>query len=250
MSDKYGLIGFPLGHSFSKNYFTQKFHSCDIDASYELYPLNDLNEFIPLIEKNPDLRGLNVTIPYKQKIISFLDELTDDAAIINAVNTIKVVRNIDNFNLIGCNTDAPAFESELIEFVGNEPGNALILGTGGASAAVAYSLKKLNWNFKFVSRFKSGDSILSYQAIDKKLLNSMKLIVNTTPVGMYPSIDQAPNIHYFALNENHFLFDLIYNPVDTLFLLKGKQQNAKTRNGLGMLYKQAELAWNIWQDKL
>lgn len=250
MSDRYGLIGFPLGHSFSKNYFTKKFISSDIDASYELYPLNDLNELIPLIEKYPDLKGLNVTIPYKQKIISFLDELKDDAANINAVNTIKIVRKDNNFNLIGWNTDAPAFESELIDFAGNEPGNALILGTGGASAAVAYSLRKLNWDYKFVSRFKSGDSILNYEAIDIKLLNSTRLIVNTTPVGMYPSVDQAPDIPYFALNENHLLFDLVYNPEETIFLLKGKQQNAKTRNGLGMLYKQAELAWNIWQDKL
>lgn len=248
MISRYGLIGYPLSHSFSKKYFTDKFLANDIEAIYELFPLGNIEEFHQLLNQHTDLKGLNVTIPYKKQIIEWLDELSDEARLINAVNTIKISRQNNRFFLKGYNTDAPAFESELLDFAGSTPGNALILGTGGASAAVAFILHKLNWKFRFVSRNPLQNNVISYQSIDEDLIRHTKLIINTTPVGMHPKQDAFPDLPYHTLTDMNLLFDLVYNPELTSFLKKGQLQGTKTRNGLGMLYKQAELAWSIWQQ--
>ncbi len=247
MLSRYGLIGYPLSHSFSKKYFTDKFSTLKIDSLYELFPIESIADLPDLLNEHPDLKGLNVTIPYKRQIIDLLDDLSDEARKINAVNTVKISRVNNNLYLKGFNTDAPAFESELIDFTNNTKGNVLILGTGGASAAVSFVLEKLDWDFRFVSRKPSNEKSISYEALDDALIKKTKLIVNTTPVGMYPNLDNSPHIPYSALSGNHYLFDLVYNPELTEFLKKGQMQGAKIRNGLGMLYKQAELAWSIWQ---
>ncbi len=249
MASNYGLIGFPLGHSFSKIYFTQKFAREDIDAIYNLYPLESIDQIKTLVTDIPDLKGLNVTIPYKQKIIPFLSKLSPEASQIKAVNTITIVKQNGQIALTGYNTDARAFQSELLDFYGCDTGRALILGTGGASAAVAYILGILNWKFNFVSRHPSGNNVIGYNEITESLIENVDLIVNTTPVGMFPEFDNAPGIPYHYLKSKHYLFDLVYNPENTAFMKEGSARGAKVRNGLGMLHKQAELAWNIWQSE-
>lgn len=249
MTKCYGLIGYPLGHSFSKAYFTEKFKSEHIHAAYDLYPITNMDQLLPMIEKLPELCGLNVTIPYKQQVIPFLDSISDEAASINAVNTISIIRKDDKISLTGWNTDAPAFEEQLISFAGGSiPAGALIIGTGGAAAAVAFVLKKLHCNFRFVSRHPQGDDQISYDMVTADRVNQTPLIINATPLGMFPKTDAAPLFPYHALNANHLLFDLIYNPAETQFMALSKQYGAKVCNGLGMLHKQAELAWNIWQS--
>lgn len=249
MKKKYGLIGHPLGHSFSQKYFTDKFNSHNIDASYDLFPLESISELDELLKLHDGLCGFNVTIPYKQQIISKLDSLSESAASINAVNTVKVLITSDGGqHLKGFNTDAPAFEYELVNFVPDYINTALVLGTGGASAAVAFILAKLGWDFKFVSRNPAGNNCIHYSDIDKQLMSKISLIVNTTPLGMYPEIDNYPDIPYHLLTEKHFLFDLVYNPECTAFLQKGRSRGSQIKNGKGMLYKQADLAWDIWQS--
>jgi shikimate dehydrogenase len=248
MASTYGLIGFPLGHSFSKIYFNKKFAIENIDAIYNLYPLENIDNIVKLVADIPYLKGLNVTIPYKQKIIPFLSKLSPEASQINAVNTITIVKQNGQIALTGYNTDAPAFQSELTDFYGCNTGRALILGTGGASAAVAYILGKLNWKFSFVSRNPQGNNIIGYNEITESFIENIDLIVNTTPAGMFPKIGDAPGIPYQYLKSKHYLFDLVYNPENTTFMKEGSARGAKVRNGLGMLHKQAELAWNIWQS--
>ena len=230
MSSRYGLIGYPLSHSFSKKYFTDKFLSLNIDAIYELFPIESIAEFPGLLNKQSNLKGLNITIPYKKQVIHLLDDLSDEARMINAVNTVRITRQNNKLYLKGYNTDAPAFESDLLDFIGGAPGNALILGTGGASAAVAFVLEKLNWNFRFVSRKPVNEKMISYDSLDDDLIQRTKLIVNTTPVGMYPNLNTSPDIPYIGLSNNHFLFDLVYNPELTEFLKKGQMQGANIRN--------------------
>lgn len=249
MFNRYGLIGYPLGHSFSKKYFTEKFTNETLDSEYCLFPIESINELCTLVDNDNTLAGLNVTIPYKQKVIEFLDELSDEAFLINAVNTIKIERTGDKPFLKGYNTDASAFESELFDFIGDKVGNALVLGTGGAAAAVAFVLNKHKWSFKFVSRLPKHHNSISYDDIDENLIKNIDLIVNTTPLGMYPNVETAPEIPYQFLTGNHYLFDLVYNPENTQFLIKGMLNGSKCRNGLNMLYKQAELAWDIWNNK-
>lgn len=249
MTRLFGLIGFPLGHSFSRNYFTQKFLEEGIDAAYQLFPITLIEELPELIKKNPSLHGLNVTIPYKQSVLNYLNTLSYEASEIKAVNTIKI-RKLDGIiSIEGYNTDAPAFESELLNFDSNPGSTALILGTGGAAAAVAYILKKYKYEYKYVSRKPQMDNEISYTQITDSLLERTKLIVNTTPLGMFPNVDEAPHIPYASINKSHLLFDLVYNPVETQFLSLGKKQGAKVLNGLGMLHKQAALAWEIWQSQ-
>lgn len=247
MTSRYGLIGFPLSHSFSKTYFKEKFTRESIDAVYDLFPLEDINGLPGLIKENPDIRGLNVTIPHKQQVVKFLDSVSDEAARINAVNVVKVFVKPNGYRLEGYNTDAPAFESELIDFAGTQPSNALILGTGGASAAVAYVLGKLGWEYKFVSRSPEKEDTIGYLQLNEGIIAQTRLIVNTTPLGMYPGISGCPAIPFSFINADHLLFDLVYNPEQTTFLLNGMKYGAKTRNGLGMLHKQAEMAWEIWK---
>lgn len=242
---KFGLIGYPLSHSFSKKYFTNKFEKESItDAEYELFPIETIEELPKLIADNPDLVGLNVTIPYKEHVIPLLDALEPKAEAIGAVNTIK----IEDGKLIGYNTDYHGFKNSLIKFIGaNElPSKALILGTGGASKAVKATLEDLNIQFQFVSREPTVDQ-LSYQSFSSSNhFQASLLIVNTTPLGMSPNEANLPDLPYDQLSQEHFLYDLVYNPLKTAFMQKGIDAKCWVKNGLEMLHGQAEAAWKIW----
>ena len=250
----FGLIGFPLTHSFSEKYFLEKFQRERIsDVQYKLFPLANLSEFREFILDNPGIRGLNVTIPYKQKIISFLDELDVTAKAIGAVNTIKFVRTADRRRiLIGHNTDAYGFEISIRSFLGKEKPQALILGSGGGSKAVQYVLNKLRIPFTLVSRKKktasSDKNQISYEDLNEKIILENKLIINTSPLGMFPDTESFPPIPYVFLDNSHFIYDLVYNPEETTFLKKGKEQGANIMNGMEMLQLQAERSWQIWNQ--
>ena len=242
--EQYGLIGYPLGHSFSKRYFTEKFLNEGIAATYELYELPDLAEFGTLLS-NSALSGLNVTIPYKEAIIPFLDELDETAQKVGAVNTIRF---LSDGRLKGYNTDVIGFEQTLKPLLKPYHTNALVLGTGGASKAVTYVLKRLGINFKLVSRTKTAER-LCYADLSQSLIESHLLIVNTTPIGMHPNINAQPPIPYQFLSNRHLLYDLVYNPLQTKFLSNGKAVGATTQNGLAMLEAQAEASYQIWKEK-
>jgi shikimate dehydrogenase len=240
----FGLIGYPLSHSFSKGYFTEKFIKEGIqNANYDTYPIEKIEDFQSLCKEN-NFAGLNVTIPYKQSIMAFLDEINKEAANIGAVNTIKFL----NGKKIGYNSDIYGFEMSLKPLLKSHHKNALILGTGGASKAVEYALKKLDINYIYISR-KRENNILSYEDLNEEIINTHHLIINTTPLGMFPNTQDAPNIPYQFLNQQHLLYDLVYNPTETLFLLNGKNKNAQIKNGLEMLYLQAERSWQIWNER-
>ena len=235
----FGLIGKSLSHSFSQNYFNEKFYTEDINnAEYKNFELNNISEFTDLIRKMK-LSGLNVTIPFKESVIPFLDELTPQAKAIGAVNTIQFKDN----KLIGHNTDTIGFSQSIYPLL-NERKNALILGNGGASKAVQYALKTLNIKYKIVSR----KSSFNYSDISIKYIGYYDIIINTTPLGTYPKTADFPQIPYKQLNENHLLFDLIYNPIESTFLRFGKTRNCSIKNGLEMLEIQAESSWNIWNS--
>ena len=236
----FGLIGHPLGHSFSQAYFTAKFAREEIDACYENFDLEDISEIHQLLDKHPDLKGFNVTIPYKEAIIPYLDELDPEAEAVGAVNTVKV---LENGRLKGYNTDVLGIEATLRYLAKLNP--ALLLGTGGASKAVQFVLKKHHIPYHLVSRDPQKGHF-TYTTLNPDIIKEHLLIINATPVGMSPNIDEAPVIPYDALTSQHVLFDLIYNPEETLFLKRGKERNAQTINGLSMLYAQAEAAWKIW----
>ncbi|OFX42663.1 MAG: shikimate dehydrogenase [Bacteroidetes bacterium GWA2_30_7] len=242
----YGLIGYPLEHSFSKKYFTKKFNTENLkDCSFELFSIDNINKINNLILSNPDLKGFSVTIPYKEQIIPFLTELDITASEIGAVNSVKIIRQKKNIDLIGYNTDTFGFTESLKPLVQNFNSSALILGTGGAAKAVEYSLRKLNIGFQLVSRTKSNKSI-TYNDLTENIINSHKLIINTTPLGMFPKIEECPLLPYNALTNKHILFDLTYNPEITTFLKKGIEKNSIIKNGLEMLHIQAEKSWDIW----
>lgn len=235
----FGLIGKTLSHSFSKGYFNEKFHKEDInDAEYKNFELNNISEFTALISKIKH-SGLNVTTPYKESIIPFLDELTPHAKAIGAVNTIQFKDN----KLIGHNTDTIGFSKSIYPLL-NERNKALVLGNGGASKAIQYALKTLNIEYKIVSRKSSFD----YSDISSKSIGYYDIIINTTPLGTYPETADFPQIPYKELNENHLLFDVIYNPTESAFLRFGKTRNCSIKNGLEMLEIQAESSWNIWNS--
>jgi len=242
MQALYGLIGYPLSHSFSAIYFTEKFSREEIEARYELFPLKDIDAYQQLLKNNPNLRGLNVTVPYKESIIHYLDNLDESAFKVGAVNTI----NIENGKTTGYNTDIIGFEKSLVPLLRPWHTRALILGTGGASKAVAYVLRKLNIDYQKVSRSKLSGS-LSYRELRSSLIADHKLIINTTPLGMFPNTDAAPSIAYDAIGEEHLVYDLIYNPEETKFLSLCKQGGAQINNGLEMLHLQADAAWDIWK---
>jgi shikimate dehydrogenase len=241
----YGLIGFPLTHSFSKKYFTEKFQKENIaDSKYELFEIKDAAQILAVVESNVDLRGLNVTIPHKENVIQFLDEIDSAAKDIGAVNVIK----INSGKLKGYNSDYYGFRQSLINFIGETKNiKALILGTGGAAKAVKAALQDLTISYKFVSRKKERDKF-SYDELNENILSEYKLIINTSPLGMYPKTDSFPEIPYQFIGLEHFLFDLVYNPEETTFMKKGAAQGAKTQNGLEMLHLQAEKAWEIWNS--
>ncbi len=239
---KFGLIGYPLSHSFSPGYFATKFKAEGIeDAQYDLYPLEDIDAFADL----EGFRGINVTIPYKEKVIPFLDELTKEAEQIGAVNTIL----FEDGKKIGHNTDVYGFEISLTSMwkEGTQPKSALVLGTGGAAKAVWHVLDKLGIKYIKVSRSKGE---LKYSEVKAPLIQETKLIINTTPLGMAPKFNTCAAIPYEALTEEHILYDLVYNPEKTLFLIKGESHKTKVKNGYDMLALQAEKSWDIWNDKL
>lgn len=241
MTTKLGLIGYPLSHSFSKGYFTEKFRKENIpNHVYETYPIERI-ELVEDLMNNENLSGLNVTIPYKEVVIPFLDELDDTAKEIGAVNTIK----IRNGKKIGYNTDCHGFEMSFSPLLQAHHTKALVLGTGGASKAVVYALKKLGISYQYVSR-NGGDDKWSYEQISPEILQEYTVIINTSPLGMYPNVNTLPPLPYEAITDKHYLYDLVYNPEVTAFLQKGLDKNATTKNGIDMLYLQAEKAWTIW----
>lgn len=242
---EFGLIGFPLRHSFSKQYFTEKFAAENIrDAVYNMFELPDISELPALIARYPNLAGLNVTIPYKQAIIAYLDELDETARKIGAVNTIK----FKNGKLIGFNSDYQGFLQSLQGFFPcYSPSHAMVLGSGGASKAVQVALNTLEIPYKVVTR-KPSENQVSYDQLTASCISSNALIINTTPVGTFPNTDAAPDIPYEFLSSHHYLYDLVYNPAETLFLKKGREHGAKTKNGMEMLSLQAEVAWQIWNN--
>ncbi|SRX75571.1 shikimate dehydrogenase family protein [Aequorivita antarctica] len=241
---KFGLIGKNIGYSFSKSFFSEKFEKEGLPHSYENFDIPSIAFFPNIISETPYLKGLNVTIPYKEKVIALVDNLDEEAKKIGAVNTIKISE--DN-KLTGYNTDHYGFQKSLEAFLPLQKKTALILGTGGASKAVAYALEKLGLDFKFVSRNKSSNTI-EYTALDKSIIEYHLLIINCTPLGTFPNITDCPPIPYQFLTKNHLLFDLIYNPTETEFLKRGKFQGSKTSNGLKMLELQANKAWEIWNS--
>jgi len=247
----YGLIGNPLTHSFSKKHFTQKFEKENIkDAAYHLFPLENIQELPSLFSSQPNLLGLNVTIPYKAQVISFLDEIDEVSKAIGAVNVIKVERSDPNKTVLrGFNTDVIGFEQSLKPLLKNRHQKALILGSGGAAHSVMYVIKKLSIDPTIVSKTQGhiGDiEVITYESINEGLLESNTLIVNCTPLGMYPNIHEYPALPYEHLSSRHLLYDLVYNPEESKFLKRGKQHGAMIKNGLEMLEIQAERSWEIW----
>lgn len=245
----FGLIGYPLSHSFSEGYFKEKFRKEGItDAVYKPFPLEYIEDFESLLERQ-ELDGLNVTIPYKEQVIPYLDELDEPVKTIEAVNTIKFLKAGDFPYLKGFNTDVYGFLESLRPLLQPYHKKALVLGTGGASKAVTYVLKQLGINWIYVSRNPGQkENTIAYQDIDEELMQSAHLIINTSPLGMYPHTDKAPDIPYELLSERHILYDLIYNPEITKFMELGKQQHARVKNGYEMLVLQAEKSWEIWNN--
>ncbi|MEM9922081.1 MAG: shikimate dehydrogenase [Bacteroidota bacterium] len=248
----YALIGYPLSHSFSKKYFTEKFERLNIrDSRYELHPLDAIEAFPVLVASLPELKGMNVTLPYKEAVMAYLDEIDPAAAEVGAVNTILFQKNKTK----GYNTDVYGFEQSLLNFFGKvgkgKPEKALVFGTGGAAKAVWYVLNKLNIEYKTVSRT-PGKGDLTYQdlKLGREYMDAYRLLINTTPLGMSPKIESCPDIPYEHLNDTHFLYDLVYNPEKTLFLKMGQNAGSAICNGLEMLYLQAEKAWEIWTSEI
>ena len=240
-SRKFGLIGKNIDYSFSKKYFSEKFKKENLDCTYSNFDIENISLIESILQKN-GISGYNVTIPYKQEIIKFLDEIDEVAKAIGAVNTIK---KIDNKN-IGFNTDCIGFEKSLIPLIENKkPDSALILGGGGASKAVKYVLKKIKINYSTVSR-KEGKSEFIYENLNDVIINRFKMIINCSPVGTFPNINKCPNIPYKHLTKEHVLYDLVYNPIESLFLRMGRELGCKTKNGLEMLEIQANESWRIW----
>jgi shikimate dehydrogenase len=242
----FGLIGYPLSHSFSKKYFEEKFKREGLtDCRYELFPLKSIDDVKKILKENLNIEGLNVTIPYKQQVLPYLYSFSNILKEIKACNCIKVTEG----KLFGYNTDVTGFEKSLLPLLKPWHKKALILGNGGATAAVLFVLKKLNIDFDIVSRSLHANSTLCYKDLGDQVMKENLLIINTTPLGMYPQIDQYPDIPYQFLTERHFLYDLIYNPAKTLFLQKGEERGATIKNGEEMLMLQAEESWRIWNEK-
>ena len=274
----YGLIGYPLGHSFSRKFFTEKFEKEGIDAQYLNFEIPSIEEFPEIIKNNPELRGLNVTIPYKQQVMQYLDDISEEAKAIGAVNVVRIerpspqptpimgretMRNAGNKpdglpikgdmseglrgSLIGYNSDVIGFVESIRPLLKAHHKKALILGTGGASKAIRYGLeKKLGMKTLFVSR-SAREGMITYEEVTAEVLKEYEVIVNCSPVGMYPHVDECPALPYEAMNENNLLYDLVYNPLETLFMKKGAEQGATVKNGLEMLHLQAIASWKFWE---
>ena len=244
---KYGLIGYPLGHSFSMGYFNEKFKNEAINAVYENFEIPDIQDITTVIGSNPDLAGFNVTIPYKEKVMDYLDYIAPEAAEIGAVNVVKVTHNGERAVLKGFNSDVVGFVNSIKPLLRPLHKKALVLGTGGASKAVEFGLRKLGLETIKVSRTEK-DNTITYGQVTPELLSEYKVIVNCTPCGMAPHFDECPNLPYDSIDDSFLLYDLIYNPEETLFLRKGKEKDATVKNGLEMLLLQAEEGWNIWNS--
>lgn len=246
--DKYGLIGYPLGHSFSKNYFNEKFENEGINARYFNFEIPSIENLPEILELNPELKGLNVTIPYKEKVISYLDTMSPEARAIGAVNVIKVSHKGNKTILKGYNSDVIGFTKSIEPLLESYHKRALILGTGGASKAVNYGLKSLGLETIFVSRFERPGTI-QYNKLKTEDIKAYNVIVNCTPCGVYPHADECPDLPYEAMDSHTLLYDLIYNPDETLFMKKGMARGAVVKNGLEMLLLQAFASWDFWNDK-
>lgn len=247
--DKYGLIGFPLGHSFSISYFNQKFADEGIDAEYVNFEIPNIDELQEILDMNPDLRGLNVTIPYKEKVIPFLDSISPEAQAIGAVNVIRVTHEGKKVKLKGFNSDVIGFTQSIEPMIDKKwHQKALVLGTGGASKAISYGLKSLGIEPVYVSRYQRPGTI-QYEQITAEVVKEYNVIVNCTPLGMYPHVEECPLLPYEAMDAHTILYDLIYNPDDTLFMKKGRERGADVKNGLEMLLLQAFASWEMWNGK-
>lgn len=250
--ERFGLIGRKLGHSFSKKFFSEKFSDEGIDASYDLFELDKIESLRKLTENLPDLKGLNVTIPYKESVIPYLDSVDEDAERIGAVNTIRVTRNQDGYIILkGYNTDVIGFYKSLTPLLNDEVRNSLVLGSGGAARAVCHALSCAGIGCTVVSRSPENVSIpdvkaTSYESLDRKIVEDSRLIVNCTPLGMFPHTDECPDLPYEYIGKKHICYDLIYNPELTKFLNLCRERGAMIKNGLEMLHIQAEESWKIW----
>lgn len=246
--DKYGLIGYPLVHSFSISYFNEKFKNENIDAVYENYEIPTIEQLPEILDTTPELRGLNVTIPYKEKVISYLDSLSPEASEIGAVNVIKVEHKGKKTILKGFNSDVVGFTRSIEPILEPYHKKALILGTGGASKAIEFGLKSLRLETLKVSRTHKKDGVITYDEVTPEIIKEYNVIVNCTPCGMFPHSDECPNLPYEAMDNHNLLYDLIYNPDETLFMTKGKAQGATVKNGLEMLLLQAFVSWEMWHQ--
>jgi shikimate dehydrogenase len=249
MAKQYGLIGFPLKHSFSKKYFNDKFEAENIDAEYLNFEISDIKEIKTIIRDHPNLKGLNVTIPYKEQIIPYLNNLSENAKLIGAVNVVKFEYHKNKLKLTGYNSDIIGFKDSIQPLLQEKDcRKALILGTGGSAKAIFYGLKQLDFSATFVARTKLSDNVLTYEELTEEILLENQVIVNCTPVGMWPHVNECPNIPYQWITKDHLLYDLLYNPNETLFMTKGKKQGATVKNGLEMLLLQAFASWNFWNE--
>lgn len=246
--DTYGLIGYPLGHSFSKDYFNEKFRNEGIDAEYLNFEIPAIENLAEVIDSHPNLKGLNVTLPYKEKVISYLDYISPEARAIGAVNVVRVSHKGKTVNLRGYNSDVTGFTKSIEPLIDSHHKRALILGTGGASKAIDYGLRSLGLETVFVSRFKRPGTI-QYEEITPDVIHEYNVIVNCTPVGMYPKVEECPKLPYEAMDSHTLLYDLIYNPDETLFMKRGLAQGATVKNGLEMLLLQAFASWQIWNGE-
>lgn len=245
----FGLIGFPLGHSFSKNYFAEKFARENIyDCRYENYPVRSIEELPGIIRSNSDINGLNVTVPHKTTVLRYVDFIDPAVSEIGAANVLKIKRNKNKTSISAFNSDITGISDTLLPYITGNIRKALILGTGGSSKAVEFTLQNFGIEIQKISRSKHADT-LTYDEIDSVIMEDADLIINTTPLGMYPDISTKPAINYDLLNEKHILFDLVYNPEMTSFLKMGKEKGCRIISGLKMLYSQAERSWEIWNDE-
>ncbi|MBD5210482.1 MAG: shikimate dehydrogenase [Bacteroidales bacterium] len=243
----YGLIGYPLTHSFSQRYFNQKFEAEGINARYLNFELPDIGDLMEVVSEYPNLSGLNVTIPYKEQVIQYLDDMDEDAEKIGAVNVIKFIRTRGELRFKGYNSDIIGFSDSIKPLLNDERRKALVLGTGGASKAVVRGLENLGVEATLVSR-SPRKGVITYADLTPEVMAENLVIVNTTPLGMYPHVDECPDIPYDCLTAKHLCYDLLYNPDVTLFMRKAAEQGAETKNGLEMLLLQAFAAWNIWNE--
>ena len=245
--DKYGLIGYPLGHSFSIGYFNEKFANENIDAEYINYEIPNIEQLPEILATTPELKGLNVTIPYKEQVLKYLDDISPEAKAIGAVNVIRVSHKGDKIVLKGFNSDVIGFTQSIEPMLNSYHKKALILGTGGASKAINYGLRSLGIETQFVSRAHKPGSI-TYEDVTPAVIKEYNIIVNCTPLGMYPHTDECPKLPYEAMDHRTLLYDLLYNPDKTLFMRKGEAQGATVQNGLEMLLLQAFASWDFWNS--